>query len=99
VASDQRQFADRSRGDQVARLQPLRMRPDHERLGHQLVGSLLHFRQRPRLGGVHADRLFAEHVFACFERPDGPRHVQVIRQRIVDRLDLVVLQKRLVRTV
>ena len=49
--------------------------------------------------GVQADRLFAEHVLACLGGAHGPRHVQVIGQRIVDRVDLRIGQHLLVGAV
>jgi hypothetical protein len=71
----------------------------HERL-HQ---------QAPRLvGGVErtldlvrafVHRLLAEDVLAGLERADRPPDVQRVRQRVVDHLDLVVLEQRLVAAV
>ena len=46
-----------------------------------------------------ADRLFAQHVLAGLGRLDRQRHVQVVRQRIVDRVDLRVGEHLLVRAV
>ena len=83
----------------LPRPQPLRMRAHHERLAH------LHARPVPRrdqfmnLGQVQRQRLFAQHVLARLRRSDRPRHMQMIGQRIVDGVDLRILQQILVRPV
>ena len=47
-------------------------------------------------GRGQADRLFAQHVLARLQGLDRPGHVQVVGQRIVDRLDLGIGQQLLV---
>ena len=59
------------------------------RRGHQLL----------RLGRGKGDRLLAEHVLARLERADRPGNVQMVGQRIVNRLDLRVGQQRFVGAV
>ena len=48
---------------------------------------------------IARERLLAQHVLAGLGRADRPRHVQVVRQRIVDRLDFRIGQQRLDREV
>ena len=49
--------------------------------------------------GGERDRLLAQHVLAGRRRLDRDRHVQMVGQRIVDRLDLGVLEQLRVRAV
>ena len=46
-----------------------------------------------------SDGLLTQHMFPRFERLDGPLHVQMVGQRIVDRIHIRVGQQRLVRSV
>ena len=85
--------------NRLARL-PLRMVAIHEgfhdlqlRKAARRVDQLLPF------GGRQADRLFAQHVLAGLERRDRPGHVQVIGQRVVDRVDVRIGQQFFVRAV
>ena len=50
-------------------------------------------------GGIHGQRLFAKHMLARFGCLDGPRHVQMIGQRIINDVDLGIGQQLFVRTV
>ena len=75
------------------------MVPVHECLDH-------HDMVRPRRGldRVHLldgerQRLLAQHVLARGRGLDRPFRVQVIRERDVDRVDLPVVEQRLVRSV
>src|SRR5712692_4045887 len=93
------QLPDRSAANNLPRAQPLRMRLHHERLAHLHTCALARRQQRPRLRHVQADRLLAQHVLPCLRRFDRPRHVQMIRQRVVDRLHLAIPQQFLIRSV
>jgi len=96
---DQPELADRALVDEL--LQPLRLRmvAVHERL-HQ---------DPPRsAGGVEGaldllrppvERLLAEHMLSGLERAHRPLDVQRVRQRDVDRVDVRILEERLIRAV
>ena len=84
-AGDDAQVADRAGLRELLRAQPLRVRARHERLADHDAGAVAHGEQLARLVGVEADRLLAQHVLAGLGRADRPRHVQVVRQRVVDR--------------
>ena len=58
-----------------------------------------HVGQRLGLGGVEGHGLLDQHVLAGLDRLNRERHVQVVRRRDVDRVDLGVGQHRLVRPV
>ena len=55
--------------------------------------------QRLRLVGVKSDRLLAQHVLAGLQRADGPGDVQLVGQRIVDRLDRRIGEQLLIGAV
>ena len=55
--------------------------------------------RRLRVLGPPRQRLLAQHVLAGLQRADRPRHVQRVRQRDVDRVDLRVGEQRLVAAV
>ena len=81
---------------QLARAQPLRMEAHHERLGDQhLAGRRA---QLQRLGRGQRDRLLAQHVLARGRGLQRQRHVQVVGQRVVDRLDLGIGEQGFVRS-
>ena len=63
------------------------MRAHHEGLFDLHAGTLACLQQLNRLLCIERDRFFAEHVLPGFCRFDGPRHMQMIRKRIVDGLD------------
>ena len=71
----------------------------HERLHQQAAGAVGGVEGLLDLGGGPRERLLAQHVLAGLERADRPRHVERVRQRDVDRLDVGVLEKRLVAPV
>jgi hypothetical protein len=85
--------------DQFTDFDPLGVRLDHECFFDFHAGPIAHAQQLTRLFGIECDRLFTQNVFARFSGFDGPRHVQMIRQRIVYGLDLFVGQHFLVRTI
>ena len=93
---DRAHFADRARARDLARTPPLRMMAHHERLGDELAGPRARGDQRLRLVGVERDRLLAQHVLAGLHRADRPRDVQLVGQRIVDRLDRRIGQQLLI---
>ncbi len=72
---------------ELTRAPPLRMEAHHERLGDQLAGPVARGDQRLGFLRVERDRLLAQHVLARLQRADRPRDVQLVGQRIVDRLD------------
>ena len=49
-----------------------------------------------RLRSIRGERLLAQHVLAGLERSRGPRRVQTVRQRVVDRVDVGRADQRLV---
>ncbi len=96
---DRADGADRARLHEILRASPLRVMAHHESLGDEPSGLVARGDQHPRLFRVERDRLLAEHVLARLQRLDRPGHVQLVRQRIVDRLDLGVREQRLVGAV
>src|SRR5262249_9462960 len=70
-----------------------------ERLGQEPVRTVGYIECLLDLLGVPRQRLLAEDVLACFERPDRPLAVQRVRERDVDRLDVGILEQRLVAPV
>ena len=100
VRVDRAELADAAVAHQLPGRLPLRMKAVHERFHHlQLrvrrrnVGELL------GLGHREPDRLLAQHVLAGLDRPQRPRHVQVIGQRNVNRIDVAVGEQLVVRAV
>ena len=93
------QFPNPPFANQLPGPQPLRVRLHHKRFANFHAGALPHRQQRPRFRGVQRDGLFAQHVLPRLRRLDGPRHVQVIRQRIVDRLNFRIAQQFLIRSI
>ena len=91
------QRADAALPHQLAGAQPLRMEAHHERFGDQHLARRR--AQLRRLLRRQRDRLFAQHVLARGRGLQRERHVQVIGQRIVDRLDLGIGEQRFVRAV
>ena len=82
-------------GEVAGSLPPGRM-AGHERLGHELAGAAPGVDQLLGLRGGQRDRLLAEHVLAGLHGADAPGHVQVVGQRVVDRLDVGIGQQGLV---
>src|SRR4051812_47924857 len=77
----------------------LRVEAPHERLHQHAAGALGRVERRLDLRRAARQRLLAQHVLAGLERPDRPRHVQRVGQRVVDGIDLRVGQQRLVGAV
>jgi hypothetical protein len=75
------------------------MKTHHEGLDHALAAALACGNDGLSLAGIEPDRLLAQHVLARLQGFDGPLHVQVIGQRIVDGLDFRVGEQRLVAAV
>ena len=96
---DRARFPDRARARDLARAPPLRMVAHHERLGDELAGPRARGDQRLRLVGVKRDRLLAQHVLAGLQRADRPGDVQLVGQRIVDRLDRRIGEQLLIGAV
>ena len=71
----------------------------HGRLLHQPPGAVACDDELASLGGVARDGLFAQHVLASIEGANRPRHVQVVGQGIVDRIDLGIRQQLFIRSV
>jgi len=96
VAHDRAQRADASFIEKFANPQPLWVAADHESLADFDAGSCTEREQRFRLGDSQAKRLLAEHVFPGFCGFDRPRYVELVGKRIVDRVDLGIVEKLLV---
>ena len=75
------------------------MEAHHEGLDDALTAAVPGRDDRLCFEGIERDRLLAEHVFARLERLNGPFDVQVVWQRVVDRLDLWIVEQRLVTAV
>jgi hypothetical protein len=71
----------------------------HERLHQQAARLVRGIERALDLVRPFVHRLLAEDMFAGLERADRPLDVQRVRQRVVDHLDLVVLEQRLVAAV
>ena len=69
------------------------MKAHHERFRDEPARTIARRDERLGLFRVERDRLLAQHVLARLERADRPRHMQLVGQRIVDRLDLGVGQQ------
>ena len=96
-AAHQMHVAQLAGADDLAGALPLRVVAHHEGFGDEHVlgrrAQLLGFR------GGDGDRLFAEHVLAGPRCRQGDRHVQMVGQRIVDRIDVRVGEQLLVGAV
>ncbi len=102
IAEDARrrpQFPDPSAANDLPRAQPLRVRFYHERFAYLHTRAIARRQQCLRLRHVQAEWLLAQHMLPRLRCFDGPRHVQMIRQRVVNRLNLAVLKQLLVRSV
>src|SRR5579864_2376262 len=75
------------------------MEAHHEGLDDVLTAAVAGRDDRLCFERIERDRLLAEHVFAHLERLNGPFDVQVVWQRVVDRLDLWIVEQRLVTAV
>src|SRR5580704_117874 len=78
---------------------PLRMVSHHESLDHPHAAPVARGNDGLCLGRVQPDRLFAQHVLAGPEGLNRPLDMQMVGQRIVDRVYLGIVQERLVITV
>ncbi len=87
---------DPARPHDLARTDPLRVRPDHEGLLDLHARTVARRQQLSRFVGAQADRLLAENVLASLGRPDRPRDVELVRQRVVDRVDFPVVHELLI---
>ena len=92
-ARDRSRFADAALGDEFAQTEPLGVGLHHESFTDLHAGAGLHFQERFSFGDGQADRLFTEHVLSSFGRFDRPRHMELIRQRVVNRIDLRICEK------
>ena len=93
---DEPDLADATRTHELAHPMPLRVITHHERLYHATPAAVARRDDRLRLYRVQRDRLLAQHVLARLECPDRPFDVQVIGQRVIDRIDVRVVEQRLV---
>ena len=82
------EFADAAFVQQRAQANPLGVAVDHERLADFDAGAGADGEQGLRFGDGEAERLFAEHMLARLSGFDGPGHVHVVRQRVVDGVDV-----------
>ena len=72
----------------------------HERF-HELEAWMARGRIGQRLGftRIERDRLLAQHVLPCLERANRPGDVEIVRQRIVDGVDVRIREELFVRSV
>ena len=96
---DRARLADRAGAHDLARAAPLRMMTNHERFGDELARPRPRRDERLGLGGAQRNRLLAQHMLARLQRADGPLDVQLVGQRIVDRLDRRVCEQLLIGAV
>src|SRR5258708_7739729 len=96
---DRSEIANLSRAHDLAGADPLRMRPNHERLSDLDAGPVARLNQRAALGHAQRDRFFAQHVLAGLSRANRPGHVQMVREWIIDGLDFRVGQQFLIGSV
>ena len=93
------QLADRPLGDELVGALPQRMQAIHERLHQQHVGGTAGLDHLDDLGDAEAERFLAQHVLPGRGCALGPLGVEVVGQRDVHRLDHVVGEHVVVRTV
>ena len=77
----------------------MRVAADHEGFADLDAGAGADGKQGLGFGDGEADGLFAEDVLAGFGGLDGPRHVHLVGQRIVDGVDVGVGEQLFVRPV
>ena len=70
-----------------------------KRLHDHTIGRVCCIGNGLRLSGVGGERLFTQHVFARGNRLQGPLGVQAVRQRVVDRVDVRIVDDVVVRRV
>jgi hypothetical protein len=88
--------ADAPGGHLLQRPADLRVEAIHKRLHHAAIGPFTRGTDTSHLVGSDTKRLLAENMLARLQRADCPLGVHTIRQRNIDRLDLVVGEQRLV---
>jgi len=98
-AHDRLQLSDLAAADDLASAQPLRVGPHHERFANLHASFVSHLNKIQRLFGGYRDRFFAKNMLAGFGCADGPGYMQVIRQRIVNRVDIRIRQQLLIGAV
>lgn len=75
------------------------MRADHERFRNHDPCPIPHLQQRSRFCGIQRNRFLAQHVLARLRGAYRPRYVQVIRQRVIDDFDVVILEQLVIRAI
>ena len=93
------QLTDAACAQQFADAQPLRVAADHEGFADLYAGEGADGEKGFGFGDGDADGLFTEDVFAGFGGFDGPRHMHLIGQRIVDGINVRVGEQLFVRSV
>ena len=93
---DHPHLADRAGRDQLAELRRLRMQAIHERLAGEGAGLPVRVEDRVDLEGGERHRLLDQDMLAGLRRLDRPFGVARMRRRDVDRLDLRIVEQRLV---
>ena len=68
----------------------------HEAFHEQDAVGIGRFDHGPDLGGVHGHGLLTEDVLAGAHGPDGPLGMEVVRERVIDRVDGRVVDELLV---
>ena len=94
--TNKRRTADVTARDRIARLLHERVATVDERDGMNDPGLRRLIEQRLRFRGCHGERLVGDDVLALRDGRGVHRIVQVIRRRIVDDLDVGVVEQRLV---
>ena len=99
VADEEMRLADVAARDGVARLLHERVAAIVEGHGVDDAGLRRLIEQLLRLGGRHRERLVGDDVLALRDRGGVDRVVQIIRRRVVDDLDVGIVEQRLVAAV
>ena len=97
--ADHPELPDRSAFDELDEPVRLRVVAIHERFAEETTRPLSGIEGPRHLVRPAVERLLAEDVLSRLERADRPLHVHRVRQRDVDRLDVCVLEQRVVRAV
>ena len=78
---------------------PLGMVTYHERFGNDDACRVTCLNQLLCLGSIQGDRFFAKHMFASLRGLDRNWNVKVIRQRVIDRLNVGIGEQLVVASV
>jgi len=93
------ELADAAGADEFARAQPLRVRAHHEGFANLDAVFITGFAQAASLRGIATDGFFAEDMLDAAGGANGPLDVEMIGERIVDGLDLSIVEELFVGAV